>query len=126
MTYRSHLAAVLTTVALVGGTLATAGPAQAAPNVPNISKGSGNRAGVLCVQRGVNNWAQRTGQGRPLVEDKLFGSKTEAWVKKFQRASRLSVDGIVGKNTGNSILDNLTNDGTWRSACYGYIPSTRR
>lgn len=112
--------------ALLGGGLATAGPAHAAPGVPNISKGSGNRAGVYCVQRGVNNWAQRTGQGRPLTEDRLFGANTETWVKKFQRASRLTDDGIVGKNTGNSILDNLTGDGNMRASCYDYIPSTRR
>ncbi|MFC4470512.1 peptidoglycan-binding protein [Streptomyces xiangluensis] len=125
MNARKRIALVISTAALGGG-LALAPAADAAPGVGNIAKNSANRGGVLCVQHAVNNWAQRTGQGQPLAEDKLFGTKTETWVKKFQRASRLDDDGIVGKKTGNSILDNLQGDGTWRSACYDYVPSTRR
>ncbi|MFD8412095.1 peptidoglycan-binding protein [Streptomyces sp. NPDC059650] len=120
-------AAVFTAAALLGvGGLAAAGPAHAAPGVSDISQGSGNRAGVRCVQHGVNNWAQRTGKGRPLEEDGLFGKATAKWVEKFQGASDLDIDAIVGKNTGNSILDNLTGDGNWRADCYKHIPSTRR
>jgi hypothetical protein len=116
---------VSTALLLGAGVTAVAPTAGAAPGVPNISQGSANRAGVLCVQRGVNDWAQRTGHGRPLAEDKLFGKDTRKWVRTFQSASHLQVDGIVGKNTGNSLLDNLTGDGNFRAACYTYIPSSR-
>ncbi|MFD7631496.1 hypothetical protein ACFV7Q_36740, partial [Streptomyces sp. NPDC059851] len=80
-TIRGILPAVaLTAASLLGGGLAAAGTAHAAPGVPNISQGSGNHAGVRCVQHGVNNWAQRTGKGRPLVEDGDFGKETLKWV----------------------------------------------
>ncbi|MET9962260.1 peptidoglycan-binding domain-containing protein [Streptomyces sp. NPDC006326] len=106
--------------ALAGGVLAA--PASAAPGVSNISVGSGNTHGVWCVQLAVNNWAERTGQGRPLVQDGKFGTNTKTWVVKFQKASGLGADGIVGPSTGNSILDN---DGGYRAYCYDYVPSTR-
>ncbi|MER6123975.1 peptidoglycan-binding domain-containing protein [Streptomyces sp. NPDC001795] len=125
MNARRRLATVLTGAVLIGTGLAAAAPvAGAAPGVSDIAYGSGNRTGVLCVQHGINDWAQRTGQGRPLAEDHDFGANTRTWVRKFQSASHLAVDGIVGKNTGNSILDNLTGDSTWRANCYDYIPST--
>ncbi|MFE0684764.1 peptidoglycan-binding protein [Streptomyces sp. NPDC058961] len=101
---------------------ALAAPASAAPGVSNISVGSGNTHGVWCVQNAVNNWAERTNQGRPLVQDNKFGSGTKTWVQNFQRASGLPADGIVGQITGNSILDN---SGGYRTYCYDYVPSTR-
>jgi len=39
-----------------------------------------------------------------LTIDGKFGSKTEASVKAFQRANRLVVDGIVGKNTWRALF----------------------
>ncbi|MEV6775730.1 peptidoglycan-binding domain-containing protein [Streptomyces syringium] len=106
---------------MVGGGLA--GTANAKPGIANISVGSGNSHGVWCVQRAVNNWAERTGQGRPIGEDGKFGTATKTWVVKFQKASKLPADGIVGPKTGNSVLDNA---GHHRGYCYDHVPSTRR
>ena len=35
--------------------------------------------------------------------DKIFGKKTEKAVKKFQKAKKITVDGIVGKNTAHAL-----------------------
>ncbi|GAA3389823.1 peptidoglycan-binding domain-containing protein [Streptomyces roseoviridis] len=99
---------------------ALAGSAEARPGLPNINRGDDPGTPTWCVQRAVNNWAERTGQGRPLGEDGIFGPGTEAWVKKFQRASGQTDDGVVGPRTGKSILDNA---GYHRNYCYNYVPS---
>jgi len=96
-----------------------AGSAEARPGLPNIDRGDRGTP-TWCVQRAVNNWAERTGQGRPLAEDAVFGSGTETWVRKFQRASGVTADGVVGPRTGKSILDNA---GYHRNYCYNYVPS---
>ncbi|MFF7794647.1 peptidoglycan-binding protein [Streptomyces sp. NPDC007991] len=114
-------AALAASAVLAGGLPATT--ASAAPNVANISQGSGNRQGVWCVQFATSNWASRTGKADPISVDGVFGPATLALVKKFQRASGLAADGIVGKLTGNSILDNA---GAMRDWCYPRVPSTRR
>jgi peptidoglycan hydrolase-like protein with peptidoglycan-binding domain len=36
--------------------------------------------------------------------DGVFGTKTEGAVKAFQKANRLKVDGIVGKDTWTKLL----------------------
>ena len=38
-------------------------------------------------------------KGRLLTADAIFGAHTEAWVRQFQRRSKLTVDGIVGPKT---------------------------
>ena len=35
--------------------------------------------------------------------DGIFGAKTEARVKAFQKKNKLTVDGIVGKNTAHKL-----------------------
>lgn len=97
--------------------------ANASPAAATLHYGS-HGWGVKCVQEGVNDWAWRTGHGWPLKVDGSFGSGTRTWVKKFQTASRLGADGIVGRQTGNSVLANLQGDSTWRHDCYYYVPST--
>lgn len=134
MSSTSNRAGVLAaTTALVLGALvgALAPGAQAAPNVPDIARGSRNTVGVKCVQEGVDDWAKRTGRGWPLAVDGVFGDNTKKWVEKFQTASfgASGADGIVGPRTGNSILDNLNGDTRqgfhWRSECYNQIPSSQ-
>ncbi|MFE0105242.1 peptidoglycan-binding protein [Streptomyces sp. NPDC059009] len=94
---------------------------------PNIGPGSTNELGVRCVQIAVNVWATNSGQSseEPLEVDSKYGQQTYTWVKKFQKAKHLSVDGIVGPRTGDQIYGVLSaNPGTAR-ACYPAIPVTR-
>lgn len=44
------------------------------------------------------------GRGYSCTADGVFGSKTEAAVRKYQKAKGLSADGIAGKNTMASLL----------------------
>ncbi len=46
--------------------------------------------------------------GSSLKTDGIFGSKTEAAVKQFQRENNLKVDGIVGPNTWSVLLQMTT------------------
>lgn len=119
MTARLGLLAAAVTV-LTGGLSTTADASPAAATLQYGSQGWG----VKCVQEAVDDWASRTGRGWPLAVDGGFGSGTRTWVKKFQSASGPSTDGVVGRQTGNSVLDNLQGDSTWRHDCYDYVPST--
>lgn len=63
-----------------------------------LRKGStGNQ--VKTVQRILNDLGYNAG-----TVDGDFGSKTEAAVKKFQKAKGLDVDGVVGRNTWSALL----------------------
>jgi peptidoglycan hydrolase-like protein with peptidoglycan-binding domain len=126
MTMRRTFALATVTGALGAGlVLGSVGSASARPDVPNVHRGDRGVA-VWCVQHGYNDWAKRTTHSPVIREDKVFGAKTQKAVKLFQRRSHLGVDGIVGKKTGNSLLDNLQGDGGWRASCYEHLPSTHR
>nr|WP_084036975.1 M15 family metallopeptidase [Haloechinothrix halophila] len=64
-----------------------------------LSKGdSGSDVTVLQVR--VSGWA---GYGDPIAVDGIFGSETEAAVKRFQNGYGLTVDGIAGPETYDQI-----------------------
>uniref|UniRef100_UPI0026F2DC1B peptidoglycan-binding domain-containing protein n=1 Tax=Ruminococcus flavefaciens TaxID=1265 RepID=UPI0026F2DC1B len=67
---------------------------------PLLRKGSKGE-GVSWVQSALNKL------GYNLTVDGDFGSGTEKAVKQFQTSSGLSVDGIVGKDTINKIVEQL-------------------
>ena len=54
---------------------------------------------VTLVQRLLNN----AGYGS-LVEDSIFGSRTEKALKQFQKDRNLTVDGVVGPQTWKALL----------------------
>lgn len=58
---------------------------------------------VKSIQTKLKNWGYYTGS-----VDGIFGSKTTAAVKYFQRRNGLKVDGIVGKQTAAAMGINLT------------------
>lgn len=78
-----------------GGTGAIApGPAAAPQGSANLKKGSSGES-VKELQRVLNAWYPWLN----LVEDGVFGQKTEDAVKHLQRNAHITVDGIVGQTT---------------------------
>ncbi len=64
------------------------------PTVQALSKYGSNGEEVRQIQTKLKNWGYYNGS-----IDGIFGSKTLAAVKSFQRKNGLTVDGIVGKKT---------------------------
>ena len=56
---------------------------------------------VRAVQQALNS---QVGLNPQLAEDGVFGKNTDAKVRAFQEARRLSVDGIVGKDTRRALF----------------------
>ncbi|GGA32778.1 peptidoglycan-binding protein [Okeania sp. KiyG1] len=67
-------------------------------SLPVLRNGS-NGSDVTLIQRLLNN----AGYGS-LVEDGIFGVRTDAAVKQFQKDRSLTVDGIVGSQTWGALL----------------------
>lgn len=63
-------------------------------NRAQLSTGSYNKNDTLYAQQLLN---EKGGYG--LAVDGIYGKKTEAAVRSFQKANGLAVDGILGKNT---------------------------
>jgi peptidoglycan hydrolase-like protein with peptidoglycan-binding domain len=53
---------------------------------------------VQILQTGLN------GKGYPLVADGVFGSQTDAAVRRFQADRGLRVDGVVGPQTWQALV----------------------
>lgn len=68
-----------------------------------IRKGS-YCAEVKTVQRLLNALGYKGSNGKALTVDGDFGTNTDYAVRSFQKAERLSVDGIVGKDTWSALL----------------------
>jgi peptidoglycan hydrolase-like protein with peptidoglycan-binding domain len=72
---------------------------------PTIQYGASGLA-VIELQRRLNQWisaAKPVGLG-PLAVDGIFGPRTAAAVRAYQRAHGLAVDGIVGPHTWGRLL----------------------
>ncbi|NET41498.1 peptidoglycan-binding protein [Okeania sp. SIO2B3] len=67
-------------------------------SLPVLRNGS-NGYNVTLIQRLLNN----AGYGS-LVEDGIFGVRTDSTVKQFQKDRNLIVDGIVGSQTWEALL----------------------
>ena len=81
---------VITTVALaLTVTFADENAAEAA----SLQQGSSG-AQVREIQQRLKNWGYYSGS-----VDGIFGSKTQAAVKRFQQKNGLTIDGIVGAKT---------------------------
>lgn len=59
---------------------------------------------VKTVQRLLNALGYKGSNGKALTVDGDFGTNTDYAVRSFQKAERLSVDGIVGKDTWSALL----------------------
>ncbi|MCD2187846.1 peptidoglycan-binding domain-containing protein [Actinomycetospora soli] len=107
------------------GSLATAGTASAAENVPYIGPDStslelngypgfvGNSGfAVECVQRAL--------LAKP---DGDYGQETYEAIKTFQKLHGLEVDGVVGPQTGDRLIPSLPD--AYKDSCYDVIPTTQ-
>lgn len=79
-----------TAVLLFGGVLTSENEAEAA----SVYKQGSTGATVKTIQTKLKNWGYYTGS-----VDGIYGSKTTAAVKYFQRSNGLTADGIVGSKT---------------------------
>jgi len=72
---------------------------------PMLRRGSRGPS-VRDLQSQLNKWLMSNPQTglRPLAVDGLFGSRTQAVVRAFQSAERLTADGIVGTQTWARLL----------------------
>lgn len=72
-------------------------PPVTAPTLPTLRKGTKNEH-VRTLQKAL------TSRGFPTAPDGQFGPKTEAAVRAFQKARRLTSDGVVGPRTWAALL----------------------
>ncbi|MGY4929416.1 peptidoglycan-binding domain-containing protein [Streptomyces sp. 900105755] len=95
--------------------------AQASPSAGYIGDGYANNShGVWCVQHLLNT-AQS--EGVQIPEDGLWGPITKQDVEQFQYGWGLTPDGIVGKATGQKLLDKGDPYYGGHNYCYTYLPS---
>lgn len=109
-------------VGIAAGAIAAAMPqASASTTAPYLREGS-RGTGVYCVQETLNLEFALEPQFQVTV-DSIFGPKTLASVKEFQREERFTVDGVVGPQTGNymALLD--TNNYPYLRSCVNYLPT---
>lgn len=90
----------------------------------NIGWLSSDHTGVKCVQWDLAVNGYYTGK-----VDGLYGSGTVTGVETLQHSVGLPDDGIVGKDTGTTILDDIKDYfGSYKIPtlsinCYNYVPS---
>lgn len=70
----------------------------------NVLKRGAKGEQVKTVQRILKDMGYADGNGKALEIDGSFGSKTEYAVKAFQKAEKISVDGVIGSDTWNRLL----------------------
>ncbi|SEF55760.1 hypothetical protein SAMN05216223_101327 [Actinacidiphila yanglinensis] len=106
---------------LAAASMALTGTAHASTGAGWIGYGYANtHNGVLCVQEAIDNSPAPYHVGT----DGLFGPETHAGIKAFQSwwnqhySPHLSVDGVVGPQTGDQIL------GWVGAGCSLYVPTT--
>lgn len=100
--------------------------AQASPTAPYIGDGYPNNPhGVWCVQHLINDvysyYRQRS--IRPITEDGVRGPNTKSWVEWFQNYVGLYPDGIVGRSTGQQLLEDGDSYYGGHNYCYTYVPN---
>ena len=74
--------------------------------VVTVKKGSTGDA-VKAVQEVMKFHDQSDGEGGGVLVDGIFGPKTDAWVRGFQDALGITVDGIVGPITWRAMVSGM-------------------
>lgn len=99
------LAVIAVPIAVFGGTDAS----ETEDSV--VLKVGSSGAQVKTLQTKLNNWGYDAG-----TVDGIFGSKTQAAVKRFQQKNGLVVDGIVGAKTAAALGMTLTSSSSSNSS----------
>ena len=74
--------------------------------IVQIRKGSTGDA-VRGVQEVMKFHDQSDGEGEPILVDGIFGPQTDGWVRGFQNAVGIDVDGIVGPITWRALVSGM-------------------
>lgn len=99
-------AAAAPTTTSVTAAFPTAGPPVLhVARVPLLRLGSRGEA-VAAWQRALNRWLRAESRPR-LATDGMFGPRTDAATRAFQRAAGITVDGIVGPQTRDALARTL-------------------
>jgi peptidoglycan hydrolase-like protein with peptidoglycan-binding domain len=124
------------TLALGAGMIALSatlltGTAQASTSKADISQGSSNSRGVICIQEAINEMHyENSAWYHYVAEDGVFGSDTYGGVRSFQHfqdyhyGASLTIDGIVGPKTGDYVVSWASSWGDDWSTCYNNVPTT--
>ncbi|MFI6688582.1 peptidoglycan-binding protein [Streptomyces sp. NPDC050485] len=108
--------------------IATTGTAQASTGASYVGYGyTESGAGVWCVQHLLNDVARENG-GPTVSEDSYWGQATYNQVRWFQQLvhnvdSSVGVDGVVGRQTGEQILEWGDQYYGGNGYCMSYVPS---
>ncbi|MFD8205442.1 peptidoglycan-binding protein [Streptomyces sp. NPDC059695] len=113
-------AALLSSAAAVA-LVTFAGTAGASTSAPYLSYGS-RGDGVTCVQAAVN---LAHAVSVPLEIDGAWGDRTQAGVVAFQRwkLGDSQADGVVGPDTGDRMMQVLSQAPALAEQCYDYLPT---
>jgi len=116
---RRSILVVWASITLAVGGVLVASPASANPSAHAICWGCANPPPpVLCVQRALNlHYGAHT-----LVEDGSFQRATDGVVRRLQTDAHLSVDGVVGRDTGQLIWNELVRHNQ-HPECYALVPT---
>jgi peptidoglycan hydrolase-like protein with peptidoglycan-binding domain len=74
--------------------------------IVQVKKGSSGDA-VRGVQEVMRFHDQSGGEGPPILVDGIFGPQTDHWVRGFQNAVDIDVDGIVGPITWRAMVSGM-------------------
>jgi peptidoglycan hydrolase-like protein with peptidoglycan-binding domain len=82
------------------------GPNTWSKLIVQVKKGSTGDA-VRGVQEVMRFHDQSDGEGPPIHVDGIFGPQTDSWVRGFQNAVDIDVDGIVGPITWRAMVSGM-------------------
>ena len=82
------------------------GPNTWSKLIVQVKKGSTGDA-VRGVQEVMKFHDQSDGEGPPIYIDGIFGPQTDSWVRGFQNAVDIDIDGIVGPVTWRAMVSGM-------------------
>jgi peptidoglycan hydrolase-like protein with peptidoglycan-binding domain len=110
------VAIILAAIGVYGYLSFAGGPCRGLPKAnvmgcPTVKKGSKDKATVKVLQKSLNQFCKQS----DITADGKFGDKTVSRLKGYQKARKVSADGIAGKKTWNKMEEDYV---------YGNTPFT--